>query len=119
MKRLEPIGNKFTVPPRDENYASEFEVQAFLYGELRRRAVDVRGEVKWFDPELRVQCRFDLVIYRDGVAAEIIEVKAAARKWTRTPLEDTRQGRRYRLFGVPVTFVFGLDDALAYLRAAA
>lgn len=117
MTRLEPIDSKYTVPVRDES-PSEFEVQAFLYGELKKMGRNVRGEVKWFDPDLRVQCRFDLVIYGERGAEQIVEVKPTARKWVKTPLEDTRQGRRYRLFGVPVTFVYGMEDARKFLEAA-
>ena len=112
---LEPISDKYTIPLRDSS-PSEFEVQAYLYGKLLALGFEVRGEVKWFDPDLRVQCRFDLVMYDDGRATQIIEVKPAQRKWTKTPLEDTRQGRRYRLFGVPVTFVYGMEGAQRFLE---
>lgn len=116
MQTLEPTGNKYSVPILTSTYESEFEVQANLYSALKTKGVDVRGEVAWFDPETRMHCRFDLVIYRDLAPAHILEVKARPIKH-KTVLEDTRQGRRYRLFGIPVTFIFGADDAKLFLNS--
>jgi hypothetical protein len=103
---------------------SEFEVQAWLYMQLRNSGRDVRGEVKTlYEPKCnrtrkKAQfCRFDLVEYREGVAVHVYEVKANPVKH-RAGIEGTRQGQRYNQFGVPVTFVYGQDGAEAIARAA-
>ncbi len=116
MKTLEPIDSRYSIAKEYSAPASEFEVQAYLYNALMKKGHDVRGEVAWFDPDLRVHCRFDLVIYKETKPHRILEVKSAPRKYIKTPLEDTRQGRRYRLFGVPVTFVYGMADAKQFLE---
>lgn len=95
---------------------SEFEVQAWLYAALRSAGRDVRGEVKtMYEPKGRLGraqfCRFDLVEYVNGDAIHIYEVKAAPVKH-RAGVQATRQGVRYPQFGVPVTFVYGMDDAV-------
>lgn len=58
----------------------------------------------------RARCRFDLLIFNRGELNHIVEVKAKPITHRRG-VEATRQGTRYREFGVPVTFVYGLDDA--------
>lgn len=114
---LEPVAATYNVayPTRDMN---EFELHAWLYGKLKNIGLDVRGEVRWFDPVERIQCRFDLVIFENKRPHQIIEVKPPAAKRGKS-VEDTRQGRRYRLFGVPVTFVYGAEDAKALLGSFA
>lgn len=61
------------------------------------------------------QCRFDLVIYENGEATRIIEVKSARIKH-KTDVTQTRQGHNYAQFGIPVTFVYGMDDANQFIR---
>lgn len=116
METLSPVDNRFKVPQLRKGYVTEFEVHASLYSALRANGFDVRGEVKWRDKLTRCSCRFDLVLYRNDLPVEIVEVKAG-RVTHRSGLENTRQGRRYRLFGVPVTFVYGAEDAQAFLEA--
>lgn len=107
MKTLQPINLHIH---RDIPYYScdtEFEVQAELFCELKKRGYDVRGEVCYRNEEM--QCRFDLVIFNNKIPRWIIEVKASDIKH-RKELEDTRQGRRYRMFGIPSSFIYGRSD---------
>jgi hypothetical protein len=100
------------------SHDSEFEVQAWLYMALREAGFDVRGEVKTLyaakcrKTRAKAQfCRFDLVIYEAEVAARVLEVKAAKVGHKGGTPETTRQGTRYPTFGVPVSFVYGMDGA--------
>lgn len=117
MKTLSPLNGKFAIAYPAS--FTEFEVQAWLYGQLRAMGLDVRGEVRWRNPETGEACRFDLVIFDRGVASEIIEVKDTGRHDTSRPVERTRQCHRYRHFGVPVTFIYEMKDAQAYVRNCA
>lgn len=114
VRTLQPVSSVLSVPRRDAQ-PTEFEVQAFLYGALRAAGVDCRGELQLSDKATRSLYRFDLVIFSAaGKAVEILEVKAAPIEH-RKGLEATRQGRRYRCFGIPVTFIYGMADARSYL----
>lgn len=98
---------------------SEFEVQAWLYGNLRDLGFDVRGEVQALGcfgmRKTKAGCRFDLVLY-DAMKKPIciFEVKARPVKH-KISVDETRQGMRYPLFGVPVHFVYGMAGARAAL----
>lgn len=113
MITLNPTAEYFTVPKRDSE-PTEFEVQAYLYSTLKQLGINVRGEVSHRCPRTRRSFRFDLVIYQNEEASEIIEVKSAPIKHKRG-LEKTRQATRYRWFGLPVTFIYGMEDADRYL----
>lgn len=118
METLEPLSDKNTVPIRIDGTETEFEVQAALYSALRAHGFDVRGEVQWCRKVKNARgeaCRFDLVICKDGKAIHIVEVKAAPLQH-RQGVTATRQGNRYRHFGVPVTFVYGGEDAMSFLK---
>lgn len=118
MKTLVPITNQYEVPTGPSSRETEFEVQAALFISLKAAGIAVRGEIKWCGraskDARRETCRFDLVIYELGRAVHIIEVKAAPMQH-KDGVEATRQGQRYRRFGVPVTFVYGSDDAAGFL----
>lgn len=101
MKPIRNV-NEPTVP-------TEFEVQAQLWSALRSLGINVRGEVKTAY-EGRSTVRFDLAVFDQGQLVGIIEVKKSAIKH-KTTWQDTRQGRRYADFGVPVRIVYGSDDA--------
>lgn len=88
---------------------SEFEVQAFLWNGLRELGVNARGEVS-VPYAKRQKVRFDIAVFESGVLMGIIEVKARPVNH-RTNWEDTRQGRRYTTFGVPIRIVYGMDQA--------
>jgi len=115
---LEHAGSTRAIPYPTQH--SEFEVQAWLYMALREAGIDVRGEVKtMFAPKSRGAkaqfCRFDLVVFTDGKATRVIEVKAADVRH-KTGVDNTRQATRYRTYGVPVTFAYGMDGAEHVLR---
>lgn len=99
--------------------ASEFEVQAFLYSELKRRGLDVRGEVKargcFGLRKAKAACRFDLVLFQNRQAVMILEIKGAPVNH-QTTMEATRQGQRYPHFGVPVWTVYGMAGAEAVIE---
>lgn len=110
MQTLQPTSKAHDVPNRSDERIGEFEVQATLFNKLRALGVKVRGEVKWRNKDTRETCRFDLVIYENGRAVEIVEVKSAPVQH-KAGVEATRQCKRYRTFGIPVTFVYGMEDA--------
>ena len=112
MVKLEPVSTSFTVPLRNGS-PTEFEVHAYLYSELKLRGYDIRGEITFTDKATNEHYRFDLVLYKKH-AVEIIEVKAHATKH-KDCLENTRQAKKYRRFGIPVVFIYGIDDADLYL----
>lgn len=113
MKTLPPLSDSLPIPSRDVN-PTEFEVQAFIFSELKKSSVDVRGEVSYKDYRTRKFYRFDLVIYKDNMPVEIVEVKANLVKH-RNGVENTRQAKKYRQFGVKVTFVYGMSDAAKFI----
>lgn len=102
--------------PVDSN-PTEFEIQAYLFGELIRLGYHVRGEVA----TKCGTCVFDLVIYRDRVPIRIIEVKkCAAIGCTRKARRSEQRKResqvdRYSAFGVPVDSVCNLSSAKDYI----
>ena len=116
MLIFEPVSNKKTIANRDENL-TEFEVQSFLYGEIKAKGLNVRGELVHIDKKTKEKCRFDLVLFdKSGIKAElIIEVKAGKVKH-KTTLEDTRQYKKYTEFGCKVVFVYGIEDAKELLK---
>jgi hypothetical protein len=102
---------------------SEFEVQAWLYMALRDFGIDVRGELKTlFAARCRNSrpqfCRFDLVIFEQGKAVTILEVKANFVRH-KNGVDATRQASRYREFGIPVQFVYGMNGAEKIVRELA
>lgn len=95
----------------EPNAPSEFEVQAYLWNALREAGLNARGEVKTIFNG-RAVCRFDIAIFKDGELSAIIETKKSPIRH-KSSWEDTRQGKRYMQFGVPVHLVYGLDQAKA------
>jgi hypothetical protein len=93
---------------------TEFEVQAYLWGELRKMGVNARGEVKARYAK-RSWVRFDIAIFKDGKLSHIVEVKRSIVKH-KTTWEDTRQGKRYGDFGVPVTIIYGMGHAEEFIK---
>ena|SRR3990167_843488 len=115
MKRLQATSSEYKVP-KQRDRPNEFEVQAYLYSALKVLGHDIRGEVNWADKKTFEHCRFDLVIYEGGVAKEILEIKWGQVNH-KNGVENTRQGHRYRKFGIPVTFIYGMEDANNFLVA--
>lgn len=103
---------------------TEFEVQAWLWNELKDLGYNIRGEVKVkknFNGRKKFQyCRFDLAEFVGGELAGIIEVKATPVKHkTAAGWIGTRQGTRYHSFGVPVRIVYGMAGAMDLAQKAA
>lgn len=99
---------------REPKTPTEFEVQAYVWNELRRKGVNARGEVKT-KFEKRCFVRFDVAIFEGGKLTHIIEIKRSKMKH-KTRWEDTRQGQRYNQFGVPVTILYGMEDAEKFVN---
>lgn len=113
MTTLPPISGDLRIPYPAHD--TEFEVQAWLYNELRRMGFETRGEIKApYSKKSKGQkarfCRFDIVVYNKQLPVVILEVKAATVRH-KTCVTDTRQGTRYPHFGVPVMFVYGMPMA--------
>lgn len=95
---------------------TEFEVQAFLWHGLRKLGWNVRGEVKARFAK-RSTVRFDLAVFDKTKLTGIIEIKASPVKH-KTCWADTRQGKRYTQFDVPVRIIYGHDEASLALEEA-
>ena len=102
---------KEVVEPKGD---TEFEVQAYLWNELRKLGVNARGEVKTQHSK-RTWVRFDIAIFDNGKLIWIIEIKRNPIKH-KTTWEDTRQGKRYNEFGVPVNIIYGMPQAQEFLN---
>ncbi len=94
---------------------TEFEVQAYLWTELRKLGLNARGEVKTQYAK-RSWVRFDVAIFEDGQLVHIIEVKRSPINH-KTTWEDTRQGKRYNEFGVSVTIIYGMKHAEEFIKS--
>lgn len=100
--------------------ASEFEIQAYLYHELRELGYDVRGEV------LSEAGRLDLVVYdADRMPIRIIEVKKhrcetvkrfRGKGKTTGKAQHRAQVKRYCELGLPVDVVASLKLAKTYVE---
>lgn len=98
-------------------FPSEFEVQAYLYHELRKLGLDVRGCVS----SRSCKAVFDLVIFsEDKKPLRVIEVKKRilSRKNVRrsTWKNQRSQMERYGYFETPVDLVQGMDQAIQYVK---
>lgn len=88
---------------------TEFEVQAYLWSELRALGVNARGEVKTAFAG-RAVVRFDIAVFEDGKLTGVLEVKAAPVQH-RAGWAATRQGARYAQYSVPIRLVYGMEEA--------
>jgi len=111
IKERDEVMTKDVSEPKGD---TEFEVQAYLWNELRKMGVNARGEVK-AQYAKRSWVRFDIAIFEGGKLKQIVEIKKSAVKH-KTTWEDTRQGRRYGDFGVPVTIIYGMKHAEEFLK---
>jgi hypothetical protein len=89
---------------------TEFELQAWLFNRLKLDGFDVRGEIRG-KTNAGENARFDLTVSAGNTVIAIIEVKDTPG----SKLEKTRQGNRYRTFGVPV-FLFFDENQYSQLR---
>jgi hypothetical protein len=116
---LQPLSSDVAIPYPKR--LTEFEIQSRVYTSLRAMGYDARGEIVWqritnsSGKTKREKCRFDVLIFEDKKVVEIVEIKNSV-KSNRGNLETTRQGTRYRRFGVPVVFIHGDTDATNYLN---
>lgn len=118
MRKLEPTSKTFTIEWPDDRYVSEFEVQAFVFSELRKLGIDVRGEVihKITNAGGRGRvCRFDLVIFKNRTATAIVEIKGESSTGKPGANVNGRQLIRYREYGIPVFFVRGMEQAQDFI----
>jgi hypothetical protein len=92
---------------------TEFEVQAYVWNRLQSLGVNARGEVKTKYKD-KTYVRFDIAVFDNGSLSHIIEIKRSVIKH-KTSWEDTRQGQRYNEFGVPVTIIYGMEDAIRFV----
>ena len=117
LVKLEPNTNQNLV--RFPTKPSDFDVQAFVWCELRSRGYTVRGEVSSsFVTEVNGKkrgARFDLVVYKEETAILIIEIKGV--KTVENPFTNTIQGTKYPTYGVPVWIVYGQAGAEAMLAS--
>ena len=98
--------------------ASEFEVQAYIYQNLRANGYDVRGEVT----TRQSSAILDLVVFDERTPVLIIEVKAALKlisARTRVSLAelDQEQADYYQSLGVPVQRVCGMAWAIKFCES--
>lgn len=80
---------------------TEFELQALLYFKLKQFGLNVRGEVRAKYKGRGSQ--FDLVVFANGHAAVIIEVKDSPHKEVLEG-KQTRQSMKYAEYGIPVIY---------------
>ena len=113
MITLQPLSTVNAIPEHSERLPSEFEIQSTIYQMLLDAGLKVRGEMQCDFEYPRGHCRFDIVIYEGEKPVHILEVKARSVRH-KEGAHSTRQGYRYRQFGVPVTFVYGVEDAVLF-----
>ena len=88
---------------------SEFEIQSYLYSELIKLGVDVRGEVRAKNVS-GSNNRMDLVIFKKKIPVMIIEVKKSRQS------SILAQKIEYGRFNIPMRFILGMDSAKAYIK---
>lgn len=94
---------------------SEFEIQSFVYEVLKKKGINIRGNVpngrKNGNPNF-VKMYFDLVVYsKDNVAEKIIEIKDSENHNL-----DTKQHNKYKTVGLPVIYVRGMREARRFVN---
>ena len=93
---------------------TEFEVHAFIYSELKRHGVQVRGNISSPFGGGKV-CRFDIVIFDNKKPTRIVEVKSGTNSQPCGMRGEGRQCFRYRQFGIPLIYVIGMDAAKLFV----
>lgn len=98
---------------------SEFEIQAFLYLELKKLGFVVRGEVA----TKCGTCVFDIVVYQSEKPVRILEVKKYRKPVGATRIDKRKAAKsradqlaRYSAFGVPVDLVCTISNAKEYVE---
>jgi len=96
---------------------TEFELQADLYARLKAEKYDVRGEVSAYHDG--TGSRMDLVIFVNGFASVVIEVKDTPH-WDAVRGKKTRQRRKYEQYGIPLLYYtpeFTIEGTLKRIRS--
>lgn len=118
MKRFNPVSSDNKIK-KSKVWDREFHIHAMTYVALKNNGYEVFGEAvvrginygSQFDKN--ACCTFDLVVFLKDELLAIIEVKDSPNH----NLEETRQGRRYRSFGVPVYLIWDEADIHRLLDA--
>lgn len=121
-KKRTPWVSGVGIKVRDESVAvteptgeTEFEIQAFVWCELRRLGYRARGEVKSAFAG-RACVRFDVAVFDDGVLVAIVEVKRNEAR-NKAAWAQSRQGSRYEQFNVPVHIICGMTQAREFIAS--
>ena len=82
---------------------SEFEVQALLWMELKKRCIDVRGCVpcRTIDGDKHPKCYLDLVVFSD-LRTPMFIIECKNRPEPGSAILGARQRRRYSRFNIPL-----------------
>lgn len=120
INTLEPTDSEYANKVRKPDRPTEFDVHAWLYIQLKDLGYDVNCQVsanlgRAIPKGRRGQCWFDIAVFQGEKLVEIIEVKAA-QVTHKDGVDVTRQCIRYRKFGVPLTYVYGMQDAIELVR---
>jgi hypothetical protein len=114
-KKKQPDQGKLCYP----KVPSEFEIQAFLYTELRELGYDARGEVR----ATTGRSKLDIVIFTDGKPTSIIEVKkrkingnSRKRRDAQQLLAREIQRDKYCGYNLPIQDICGMDAAVAFIE---
>lgn len=88
---------------------SEFEVQSYIYQEIKALEYNVHGEVK----SISGKHRFDLVVFHNKFPLIIIEVKT--NKASKNSKGIKRQCEEYLKYGTHVELICGMDEARDFI----
>ena len=121
IKRPRKRGARRSVDPSLLQYPrkqSEFEIQAYLFSELRGMGLDARGEVR-----AGRESRFDIVVFEEKDPVLIIEVKT--RRLPRNPSSPrmremsrrrAEQAHRYKQYLDNVVWIEGMRQAELFIQ---
>jgi len=88
---------------------SEFEIQSYIYNEIKKLGYNVYGEVK----SISGKHRFDLVIFYKTFPLIIVEVKTKAA--TKNSKSIKRQCEAYLAYGTHVELICGMNEAKSFI----
>lgn len=96
---------------------SEFEIQAYVYQNLRDMGHDARGEVQSTTKkeEKKGKCIFDIVVFENWYPIRIIEIKRSPKR--NEAVTRKIQIEKYLRFGVGIDLVCGMNEARKYMEA--
>jgi len=91
---------------------SEFEVQAYIFSELKDKGYDIRGEVS----TKRRKCQFDLVVYHKHLPRIVIEVKKQKKTYKHEKYVRFAQACKYDRYCTQVFYVSGMKEAKKFVN---